>query len=694
MTHTEKITLSPNARINFKRLSAKQYDINSMHIVCTLSGFTQSISASDTAKASAYINQKTVDVIDCDVDSTTQTISFTLTSACLMQSGLLLIDVSILSGDTVKLTAGAIAIDVVKSADVNVQNKNYGLSLADKLSSIIDLQTFNMAYNSKTTTLIDTDIFTLSEDKIASNSPVNISIQRGGGNSTLVRADGVELIDQLTGNVVDVTMTEVEITADDVLAGVKLTEGGAITVSYYHKNCEDLCEDLSNSKKLVNQLSADVTELQDETLKNVSKETISAIDESSIEGEYALMNTRRWFLDLIIPKGATVSEFCYHTYMYGQGTVTFEFWEKDGDTLTKVYSIDSTATISSLINVDVEYTATKDTMISILSTSAAVSYTTDGGSILVSRDMTSDVLDYTTLATWTNFTPNCTIRYITYTPIHYVKKNNNIITVGNSDCDYNSIQDALENITDDAEDNPYTILVYPSGTPYSRFSMLRKLDESYPWSDVAPRHISIIGLDKAHCVIQSDNGEYTTPPSEALTNGIIKNLTFKMTNESPLETPSKGGYACHIDCRTLDDVGYTMIFEDCEFESATGPAVGIGLHPNAELTFRRCHFISTAKEDYAPNDSYKNLSTYGCVFAHTSQLADAQNQRLTFEDCVGACEEGTKSIWIAPSGDYSQDTSDFVYTLLRNIFWNNKTENSAYVIGTTLTANPDRKSVV
>lgn len=431
-----------------------------------------------------------------------------------------------------------------------------------------------------------------------------------------------------------------------------------------------------------------VTQLQTETVKNVLKETVSAIDESTTQGENAFANTRRWFIDILIPAGASVSELKYHSGTYGTETVTFEFWEKDGNTLTKVHNVVSNATVSSLINVEVEYVAEKDTLVSFVLTHQGVTYTTDGGYIKLSSDMTSDTLDYSTLSKWNNFKPNVTLKYTKSTPVSYVEKSKNIVTVGNSNCDYTSIQDALEGITDDTENNPYTILVYPSGTPYSRFSMLRKLTDSYPWSDVAPRYISIIGLDKAHCIIQSDNGEYSTPPAELMTNGIIKNLTFKMTNDSPEETPAKGGYACHIDCRTLNDTGYKMIFEDCEFESATGPAVGIGLHPNTDLVFRRCHFTSTAQESYAPNDSYKNLCSYGCVFAHTSQLADAQAQRITFEDCVGVCAEGSKSLWITSAGEYSQDTSDFVYTLVRNVFWNTKTASSAYILATSLKANP------
>lgn len=84
------------------------------------------------------------------------------------------------------------------------------------------------------------ETYTIPTTAIAQNSPVTITISGGGGNTTLIRADGEALVDKLTGNTVDKTMTEVEITADDVVTGVKLTEGGTLTVKYYNKNCEDL----------------------------------------------------------------------------------------------------------------------------------------------------------------------------------------------------------------------------------------------------------------------------------------------------------------------------------------------------------------------------------------------------------------------------------------------------------------------
>lgn len=203
---------------------------------------------------------------------------------------------------------------------------------------------------------------------------------------------------------------------------------------------------------------------------------------------------------------------------------------------------------------------------------------------------------------------------------------------------YETIQDAIENIADDSINKPYTLFLLPSTTPYTRFSMIRKLNESYKWSDIQLRYISIIGLNKNDCVIESDTGKYDSPPAEILTNGIIKNITFKMTKESHLDTPKKGGYSVHIDCRTLDDDGYNMVFEDCNFFSDTGPAVGIGMHTNANLTFINCYFESTSLASYIPNENYFNFTTYGCVFVHSSKLSDASDQKLTFRNCVGVCK--------------------------------------------------------
>ena len=127
--------------------------------------------------------------------------------------------------------------------------------------------------------------------------------------------------------------------------------------------------------------------------------------------------------------------------------------------------------------------------------------------------------------------------------------------------------------------------------------------------------------------------------------------------------PRKGGYAAHIDSRTKDDVGYTMVIQDCDFESKTGPAVGIGMHKNANLTFINCKFTSDADPNYNPVEGYTNLANWGCIFAHDSIIETATNQKLTFNNCNGVSIQGDRSLWI------SGTSQNLMVSLFRNIFW-------------------------
>lgn len=107
-------------------------------------------------------------------------------------------------------------------------------------------ESYSLMYVTNTVTMIPATIYAIPSDSIATNAPVSVHITLGGGNSQLVRADGAELIDQLTNKVVDSTMTDIEITADDIIAGLKLTEGGTLVVKHYNKNCEDLFNRINN----------------------------------------------------------------------------------------------------------------------------------------------------------------------------------------------------------------------------------------------------------------------------------------------------------------------------------------------------------------------------------------------------------------------------------------------------------------
>lgn len=265
MIQLHEINISANGKHNFLHLTAKQYDKNSHRISCKLIGCTDDIEATDTAKASAYINGKTVDVINCSLNANTQKINFLLSTKCLMQAGRLMIDVSVFSGTSIKFTFGAIVVDVIKSADGNVQDIDCGSSLFDKLQEISDkidnmsLDAVNselnrlarqaMRYITETISLSGSAEYKLSVNDIAPSSPVKVTVKAKatGSEATVIRTDGDDLIDISTGNIVDGTMTEFVITANDVISGIKATEAMSVEVKYYSANCEDLLQMINGS---------------------------------------------------------------------------------------------------------------------------------------------------------------------------------------------------------------------------------------------------------------------------------------------------------------------------------------------------------------------------------------------------------------------------------------------------------------
>ena len=265
MIQLHEINISANGKHNFLHLTAKQYDKNSHRISCKLIDCTDDIEATDVAKATAYINGKTIDVINCSLNANTQKINFLLSTKCLMQAGRLLIDVSVFSGTSIKFTFGAIVFDVIKSADGNVQDVDCGSSLFDKLQEISDkidnmsLDAVNselnrlarqaMRYITETVSLSGSAEYTLSVSNIAPSSPVKITVKAKatGSEATVIRTDGENLVDISTGNIVDGTMTEFVITANDVISGIKATEAMSVEVRYYSYSCEDLLQMINGS---------------------------------------------------------------------------------------------------------------------------------------------------------------------------------------------------------------------------------------------------------------------------------------------------------------------------------------------------------------------------------------------------------------------------------------------------------------
>lgn len=409
----------------------------------------------------------------------------------------------------------------------------------------------------------------------------------------------------------------------------------------------------------------------------------------SANGSYA--NTKRWFLDLRIPAGTYVENFQFFRPTQQQASaLTVELWRIEGDNLVKFASVDYTDFVAASVNtVPINQYCTAPTMVGFLCTSA-VNYTQGAGVRIKcanDTDPDTDTLAVNAVTDYGDFSPNVTVNTISARASGGGGLPYNVVTVGEGG-DYPQIQDALHGIADDSATNPYTILLLPSGTPYERFSMLRDFPDTYPWSGIAPRYISIIGLDRAHCVIRSDSGDYKFPCGEPMTNGIIKNIRFVMTNDQQTEAAGQGGYCLHIDSRTADDVGYNMVIEDCDFENASGPCLGIGMHANCTLTIRRCSLHTTLAASYNPHADYKNLANYGALFCHTSTRVNQPAQVFRLEDCTLISEEGSNSIVISKAGDYDPANSSFVYRLIRNICWNAGQETPGYSISEILTPDP------
>ena len=438
----------------------------------------------------------------------------------------------------------------------------------------------------------------------------------------------------------------------------------------------------------------EVSEIQTELDTKIgfeNTEVTTAINRESAGSSVttALASTRRWFIKNKFSKGSYLEKINFRVIgAYDIREVYVEVWEVTNGTLIKkktVSTVSNGTGVTEIISATIDYTCESTCMLAILNPVSAVLYTDFNETdyiVYASTDTTLStvVLNESDLAVW-NLIPCATIYYTKVSKV-------NMVLIGDG-MDYEEIQDALNDISDDSVNNPYVLLVMPKGTPYAPFSMVREsFSDTYPWSDIEPRYISIIGVDRKTCAIKSNSGDYRYPCCEPLTNGIIKNLTFVMTNDAQVASATQGGYCLHIDCRTLNDAGYDMTIEDCDFECASGPCLGIGMHENCYLTIRRCNMKTTLQQSYNPHSGYRNLYDFGVVFVHTSTLANAQNQNIAFEDCVGVCNEGDKSLWISSAGSYDPSTAEFIYTLLRNVFWNKTTNTSAYSITNSLTANP------
>lgn len=194
-------------------------------------------------------------------------------------------------------------------------------------------------------------------------------------------------------------------------------------------------------------------------------------------------------------------------------------------------------------------------------------------------------------------------------------KYGNVIHVGKGSYDYNEIQDAINSITDDSENNYYTIIVH-EGT-YKHF---------YTWVyGIKPRstkrYINIIGVDKYRCVINS------TFNSTFESNGMLMGLTLINNNleadysgmELNKHYDSQARYALHIDYNCN---GNKILVKDCILISVFGSAIGVGTWSYDDFTFDNCEFYC-----------YSADNTKAGIFFHNCGVPGTLYQKIKLKNC-------------------------------------------------------------
>lgn len=198
--------------------------------------------------------------------------------------------------------------------------------------------------------------------------------------------------------------------------------------------------------------------------------------------------------------------------------------------------------------------------------------------------------------------------------------NSSVITVGDSQCDFTSIQDAVDN-ANDTPTHHVTILV--SDGTYERFNL---------WNETAPRNVSIIGSNRDSVIVLDESGDYAKSCLNIRNNGTISNITFiQNTNAEEYSQRTSDvnyAYAVHIDHGNCK-----LTFDNCVFKSNAGPSVGIGMQENKSLVFNNCLFESTA-------DGTFGLNTLGAFYLHTAVRDNALNQHIEITNCQAVNKYG------------------------------------------------------
>lgn len=236
------------------------------------------------------------------------------------------------------------------------------------------------------------------------------------------------------------------------------------------------------------------------------------------------------------------------------------------------------------------------------------------------------------------------------------RRSNPIIVDINGNGDYTSLQDAIDNARDTAN-NPKTIIVLP-GTYVMSTGNNRNMG--------GYRHLSIIGTDKNNCILRNDRGYYITGENyeddaclRLAGNVYIANLTIISTDTNypaGKEANRHMAYCIHADFSA--NAGNVMEINNCILVNNHFACIGAGLKDNYTVKIVDCELTSTMHAELTT--SYE-----GTIITHNGSNGSTEESRqhLYVKDCVITNTNGAYGIQSASA--YDGQLADF--TLINNI---------------------------
>lgn len=389
-------------------------------------------------------------------------------------------------------------------------------------------------------------------------------------------------------------------------------------------------------------------------------------------------DTKQYIIKKMIPAGTKLKKLSLPVAYNNTFDITITLWNISGTTATRYYA--NTFTVSSecyFANIPFEREIIEDSYLGITVETANVvlcraKLTGEGdGMYYVSLNTTSGTIN--DLSYWILFNievDDALLYKIEADDLAMdILESQGVYHVG-PNLQYTQIQQVLDSVSDDN----ITIILHPSNTPYTRFSTMRALNESYPWSGLANvKNISIIGLDKARCIVQDNSGQYETPPAEIACNGIIKNITFIATHTDGTFVSGAPSYAVHVDNRPSDITGMNLRFEDCIFISYQSSPLGIGIYRNQHVIFKNCEFYNRTPQDYSAYTDYpQTYNQLGALIMHTAMGYDSGNMSLECYDNVMITENNRYAITLRET----DVTPTCILKFINNTLWNDAQANA------------------